>query len=187
MATSGETKTSEPESTVNNGAVEEDGGRQETTASPSGQNGQFTTMATPGGTKTSQPESTGNNGAVKQDGDMQETTESPSGQNGQFTTATPGETETSEPESTRNNDAVEQDGDMQETTANPSGENVQNTQTTQATSTQTGGDGETQASSEGKRPSPEEVRAWWKTVLDTFNCCYKGVNTSLDIAHEVEN
>ena len=90
-------------------------------------------------------------------------------------------TKTLQPGPTGNYGAVEQNSGCQQ----PSGgnENTKNGNT-ETTGTQTGG--ETQASSEGKHPSSEEVRAWWKTALDTFNCCYKGVDTSLDIVHEVE-
>ena len=133
-------------------------------------------MDTPGETKTLQPKSTGSYGTVEQDGGRQEPTASPSGQNGQKNT------QNTEATSTQN----EGEGETEETTEILSGQNRQNTQNTQASSTQTGGEGETQASSEKKRPSGEEVRAWWKTALDTFNCCYKGVDTSLDIVHEVE-
>ena len=132
-------------------------------------------MDTSGETKTLQPESTGSYGSVEQDGGRQEPTASRSGLNGE-------NTQNTEATSTKN----EGEGEIEEATESHSGQNGKNTQNTRAASAQTGDGEETKASSEGKRPSAEEVRAWWKTAIDTFNCCYKGVDTSLDIVHEVE-
>ena len=83
-------------------------------------------------------------------------------------------TKTLQPGPTGNYGAVEQNNQQpisQQPTASSSGgnENAKNGNTESA-GTQTGTAGETQASS-GKCPSSEECRAWWKTALETFNCC----------------
>ena len=86
--------------------------------------------------------------------------------------------------------AVEQNNQQpisQQPTSDSSGEkeNTKNGNTA-SNGTQTGTEGEKQASSGSCPCTAEECRAWWKTAVDTVNCFRSGVDASVTIVHEVK-